>query len=175
MDIYDGFPDLATLTGTEKVLASVPTAAGGQAESNGLVPLGALFGGLGSAQGVAVSGAPVAGATITVGAEIANARAITIQLTDGLGADLASRQAVWIAVLLDAVGDAFVVTGGSTGIAIGTDGALLAAVAKKLFLAISEADGDIDLTWTDTGTEAAYLAVILPSGGMVISDALTNA
>jgi len=116
----------------------------------------------------------VAGATIVVAAEDTNVRAITIQLTDGNGADIATRQAVQIAVLADANGDAFVTTGGSTGIAIGTDGALLAVVAKKLFLAISEADGDIDLTWTDTGTEAAYLAVILPTGKMVISAALTN-
>ena len=116
----------------------------------------------------------VADASIVVGAENANVRNITIQLKDAAGADIAVRQAVQIAVLLDANGDAFVVTGGSTGIAIGTDGALLAIVAKKLFLAISEADGDIDLTWTDTGTEAAYLAVILPNGKMIISTALTN-
>jgi hypothetical protein len=118
---------------------------------------------------------PNMGATITVGAESANARAITIQLTDGDGVDLAHRAAVLIAVLLDANGDAFVATGGSTGIAIGTDGALLAIVAKKLFLAISEADGDIDLTWTDTGTEAAYLCVIRPDGRIIASAALTNA
>lgn len=117
----------------------------------------------------------VAGATIVVGDEVADVRAITIQLTDADGNDIAVRQAVQIAVLLDANGDAFVTTGGSTGIAIGTDGALLAIVAKKLFLAISEADGDIDLTWTDTGTEAAFLAVILPNGKMVISAALANA
>ncbi len=113
-------------------------------------------------------------ASITVGAENTNVRAITIQIKDGAGADIASRQAVMIAVLADANGDAFVGTGGSTGIAIGTDGALLPIVAKKLFLAISEADGDIDLTWTDTGTEAAFLAVILPNGKMIISSALTN-
>ena len=124
--------------------------------------------------GVIDNAGAVAGATITVGAENTNVRAITIQLTDGNGADIASRQAVQIAVLADANGDAFVTTGGSTGIAIGTDGALLAIVAKKLFMGISEADGDIDLTWTDTGTEAAYLAVILPTGKMVISAALTN-
>jgi hypothetical protein len=120
------------------------------------------------------NGGAVAGATITVAAEDTNVRAITIKLTNANGADIASRQAVQVAVLADANGDALVATGGSTGIAIGTDGALLAIVAKKLFLALSEADGDIDLTWTDTGTEAAYLAVILPSGKMVISAALTN-
>ena len=124
--------------------------------------------------GVLDNAGSVAGATIVVGAEDTNVRAITVQLTDASGADIASRQAVQIAVLADANGDAFAATGGSTGIAIGTDGALLAVVAKKLFMAISEADGDIDLTWTDTGTEAAYLAVILPNGKMVISAALTN-
>lgn len=108
------------------------------------------------------------------GAESTNVRAITIQLLDGDGNDMAFRTPVQVWVLADANGDAFVATGGSTGIAIGTDGALLALVAKKAFIAISEADGDIDLTWTDTGTEAAYLAVVLPTGRMVISSALTN-
>jgi hypothetical protein len=116
----------------------------------------------------------VAGASIVVGAENTNVRAITIQLKDGQGNDLAHRGTVRLALLLDANGDAFAVTGGSTGIAIGVDGALLPIVAKKHWLAISEADGDIDLTWTDTGTEVAYLAIILPNGRMVISTALTN-
>ncbi len=120
-------------------------------------------------------GGAVADASITVGAEATNVRAITIQLKDAQGRDLAIRSAVHIAVLADANGDALATTGGSTGIQIGTDGALLPIVAKKLFLAISEADGDIDLTWTDTGTEAAYLAVILPNGKMKISAAMTNA
>lgn len=119
-------------------------------------------------------GGGVASASISVAAEISNVRQIVIQLKDGQGNDLAIRSAVRIAVLADANGDAFVATGGSTGIAVGTDGALLTIVAKKLFLAISEADGDIDLTWTDTGTEAAYLAVILPNGKMIITAALTN-
>lgn len=119
-------------------------------------------------------GGGVASASIVVGAESTNVRAITIQLKDGEGTDAAVRSAVQIAVLADANGDAFVATGGSTGIAIGTDGALVPIVAKKLFMAISEADGDIDLTWTDTGTEVAYLVVILPNGKMIISAALTN-
>jgi hypothetical protein len=117
----------------------------------------------------------VASAAIAVAAEDTNVRAITVQLQDAQGNDIAVRQAVTLAVLADANGDAFAATGGSTGIEIGTDGALLPVVAKKLFVAISEADGDIDLTWTDTGTEAAYLAVILPTGKMIISAALTNA
>lgn len=118
---------------------------------------------------------PCVGATITVGAESTNVRAITIQLTDANGDDIAYAETVTLAVFADAAQAAFATTGGSTGIEIGTDGALLAVVAKKLFVAVSETDGDIDLTWTDTGTEAAYLGVYLPNGRVVISDAMTNA
>ena len=119
-------------------------------------------------------GGVVAGASITVSAENANVRTIAIQLKDGRGKDIAHRAAIDLVLMADANGDAFAVTGGSTGIAIGADGALLPIVAKKAWRAISEADGDIDLTWTDTSTEAAYLAVVLPNGRMVISSALTN-
>ena len=113
-------------------------------------------------------------AIITVGAEVGNQRAITIQFQSGTGADINYRIAVLVLVLADANGDAFVATGGSTGIAVGTDGALLALVAKKAFIAISEADGDLDLTWTDTGVEAAYLGLLMPNGRLIISTALTN-
>ena len=138
----------------------------------------------GSALGIAAAGnlvgnflnitSPVADASITVGNESSNVRAITIQLKDINGNDTVGYHLIKAVVLADANGDAFVATGGSTGIAIGTDGAALTLVSKKAFLLICENDGDIDLTWTDTGTEAAYLALILPSGRMVISSALTN-
>lgn len=118
---------------------------------------------------------PCVDASITVGDESANVRAITIQLKDIDGNDINYVETVEIILFLNAEMTAFVVTGGSTGIAIGTDGALLAVVAKKYFLATSEADGDIDVTWTDTGTEAAYLGVRLPNGRIVLSSALTNA
>ena len=123
--------------------------------------------------GIAVTNACV-DASITVGAEATNVRAITIQLKDSNGADMAERTFVKAHVMADANGDAFVTTGGSTGIAIGTDGALLAVVAKKSFILVSEADGDIDLTWTDTGTEIAFLHLELPNGQRVVNSALTN-
>lgn len=118
-------------------------------------------------------------ATITVGAEgasVANRREITIQLLDAYGRDVDEVTHVWAFVFVDAAGLAIATTGGSTGIAIGTDGAIIDTVtAKKVFILSSEADGDIDLTWTDTGTEAAYLGLRLPNGRMVFSSALTNA
>lgn len=118
---------------------------------------------------------PCVDASITVGAEAGDARAITIQLKDADGNDIDYVETVEVHMFLNAARTAYVVTGGSTGIAIGTDGALLALVAKKVFIATSEADGDIDLTWTDTGTEAAYLGLKLPNGKFIMSDALTNA
>jgi hypothetical protein len=117
---------------------------------------------------------PCADVSITVGDESTNVRAITIQLKDANGNDIDYVETVWAAVFLNSAATAFVTTGGSTGIAISTDGAALAVVAKKLFLLTSEADGDIDLTWTDTGTEVAFLGVYTPAGRLVMSGALTN-
>lgn len=118
---------------------------------------------------------PCVDATITVGDEAGDARAITIQLKDADGQDINYVEEVDIVLFLNAARTAYVVTGGSTGIAIGADGALQTILAKKVFRATSEADGDLDLTWTDTGTEVAYLGVRLPNGRYVMSDALTNA
>ena len=126
-----------------------------------------------SANGIDIT-APCADATITVGAEAANVRAITIQLLDAEGNDIDYVEEVELVMFLNAARTAYVVTGGSTGIAIGTDGALQTILAKKVFRATSESDGDIDLTWTDTGTEVAFLGVRLPTGRIVMSDALTN-
>lgn len=117
---------------------------------------------------------PCVDASITVGAENTNVRAITIQLKDIDGNDINYVETVEIIAFTDATMTAFATTGGSTGLAIGTDGALLAVVAKKYFLATSEADGDIDLTWTDTGTEQIAVGVRLPNGRVVVSSAFAN-
>ena len=115
-----------------------------------------------------------AGATFTIGDEASNARAITVQLTDAAGADVASVQHVMLGVFANSAGTAFATTGGTTGIAIGTDGALLAMVAKKLFIATCEADGDIDLTWTDTDVESVYLGVLVAGGTWAMSEEILN-
>jgi hypothetical protein len=117
---------------------------------------------------------PCVDATITVGAVGTDDRTITIQLKDANGADINYVATVEIHMFLTADRLAYAVTGGSTGIAIGTDGALLALTAKKSFLATSEVDGDIDLTWTDTaGTpEVAFLGLRLPTGRYVMSSTL---
>jgi hypothetical protein len=117
---------------------------------------------------------PCVDASITIGAESTNVRTITVQLKDSKGADIAYVETFELIVFSSAAMTAFATTGGSTGVAIGTDGALLAIVAKKHFLCTSEADGDWDGTWTDTGTESVAVGVRLPNGRVVVSEAFAN-
>lgn len=120
--------------------------------------------------------ADAVGATITVAAEITNVRQILVTLLDAAGNPIDYVETVQLILFLNAARTAFVVTGGSTGLALGAggQGAVLDIVAKKTFLATTEANGQLDLQWTDTGTEAAFLGVRLPNGEIVMSTALAN-
>lgn len=117
---------------------------------------------------------PCVDASITIGAENANVRTITVQLKNSHGRDINYVESFELLVFSSAAMTAFASTGGSTGVAIGTDGAMLTVVAKKLFLCTSEADGDWDGTWTDTGTESVAIGVRLPNGRVVVSSAFAN-
>lgn len=118
---------------------------------------------------------PCVNATIAIGDEAANVRTITVQLLDANGADIDYVETFELIVFTSAAMTAFATTGGSTGVAIGTDGAALQVVAKKLFLCTSESDGDWDGTWTDTATEQVAIGVRLPNGRVVVSSAFANA
>lgn len=123
---------------------------------------------------------PAVDATITVSAEgatTANTRDIVVTLLDSEGVAIDYVEEIEVHLFVAADRLAYVVTGGSTGITLGAagDGAILAIVAKKVFVCTTEATGILDLDWLDTGTEAAFLGVKLPNGRYVMSDALTNA
>lgn len=123
---------------------------------------------------------PAVDATISVSAEgetTANTRDIVVTLLDAEGNAISTVEEVELHMFLTADRLAYVVTGGSTGITLGAagDGAILIIVAKKVFVATTEATGILDLDWLDTGTEAAFLGVKLPNGRYVMSSALTNA
>lgn len=129
------------------------------------------------ANGIDIS-RPCVDASITVSAEgatVANRRDITVQLKDADGNDIDYVEVVELLVTPTADLTNLAAPAPSTGLAIGTDGALMAIKAHNLYYASCEADGDIDLTWTDTGTAAAFLHVRLPNGRIVTSSALTNA
>ena len=115
----------------------------------------------------------VAGATVTVSDEdavSANVVNVAIQLVDENGDDVAEICRVQVLLFVDAAGAALGVTGGFDTIASGTDGTMTSVVTGKVLLAVSEADGDIDIDFTDTGTTLCYIAVVLPNGKMVFGD-----
>lgn len=122
-----------------------------------------------------VIGPKAVDATITIGAESSDARAITIQLKDANGNAVDEATTFEIIMYSDASMTDFVAAGGSTGLAAGASGKLLALVAKKAFLATSTAAGLVAATYTDTGTAAGYLAVRLPNGRVIGGGLVTNA
>lgn len=101
-------------------------------------------------------------------------RVVTVQLLDASGSDVTSVQSVEFHVFADAAGLAYAATGGSSGITqSGASGDILPMVTKKVFAVRSSATGEVTMRWTDSASEVAFLGVKLPSGRVVISDALT--
>lgn len=117
----------------------------------------------------------VADVSFVVGAEGSNAINVAMQFVDENGEEITSRRHVKLLVLADANGDAFSAVDYDT-IAVGTDGAILETVADKVIDAITEADGDLDITFTKaTGAATSYLAFVKPDGSLKISGAITHA
>lgn len=118
---------------------------------------------------------PAVYVTGTIGAESANARAISLQVRDRHNDPINYIADIEVLVSLDAAGTDFAATGGSTGIAIGASGKLLAIIAKKIFRCKTTTAGVLALTYTDTGTEACHLHVRLPNGEVIYIGDMTNA
>lgn len=119
--------------------------------------------------GKAVS-SPCVDATVVVDPTSTSPRAITVTLKDAEGRAIDYAENVELIVYSTTAMVDFTATGGSTGLAIGASGKLLAQVAKKVFKAISTTAGVIALTHTDTGTDACYLGVRLPNGRVIGAD-----
>lgn len=113
---------------------------------------------------------PCVDATVAVDAASTSPRAITVTLKDSEGNALDYAENVELIVYSSTAMTDFTTTGGSTGLAIGASGKLLAIVAKKVFKAISTTAGVIALTHTDSGTDACYLGVKLPNGRVIGAD-----
>ena len=75
----------------------------------------------------------------------------------------------------DANGDSIAGTAPDGGIAIGTDGLLEETTANKAGFVTTEADGDFDITITESSVDTWYLVVVLPSGKLSVSGAITFA
>lgn len=114
------------------------------------------------------------GATFTIGAEDTNTITVNVQLQDAAGNDLAAVTAVHFYLSDDAAGDGAVAA--ATSLVAGTDGFMIEYVSNSAGLLVSEADGDVDVVVGDaSGAATYYLVIVLPSGGLVVSDAITFA
>jgi len=107
--------------------------------------------------------------TITVGTAT-DTCACVIQLLDFAGNDLTVPGTVDIYFTSDADGQ---VMADVTDCASGTDGDLLELLTDYYFMAVSEADGDIDVTLDGSGADTVYMNVRLPNGKVVISSVIT--
>ena len=129
-----------------------------------------------NAGAVAVGGVKQAGGVAMVpGTEVPNDINVTGQVNDGLGNDLATATALDFYLADDAAGLTPSTTAPDGGIAIGTDGALIESVANLSGKIITEADGDFDIDITESGVATWYLVVVLPTGKLVVSSAITFA
>lgn len=112
----------------------------------------------------------------TIGAEAANAITVSCQFIRAAGGEMTKAAALPFYLAEDSAGltpETTAPAGG--GIAAGTDGALIESVANLSGLGISEADGDLDVVITDTGTPTYHLVFVLPSGELAVSGAITFA
>lgn len=114
-------------------------------------------------------------AKFTIGTEGTNAINVAVQLFDRLnGSEVSERVALDWYLSSDANGDA-ISSAPTGGIAIGTDGLLLEWTNNVSGKVISESDGDIDVTLTDSGTPTFYLVLVMPDGKLYVSGAITFA
>lgn len=108
-------------------------------------------------------------ATITVPTISSDTFAVTIQLKDFAGNDLAVPAAIKAFVSSDSAGlDMSDLTSEITITSSG-DGSAAVLLAKYSWLLVSEADGDIAIDCTDTGADAKYLVLVMPNGKLVVS------
>ena len=114
-------------------------------------------------------------AVYTIGAEATNVINVGIQLNDGEGNALTSARSLPWYLASDTAGLDPATTAPNVGTAIGTDGALIESVANLSGIAISEADGDIDVDIEDSGTPTFYFVLVTPDGRLLVSAAITFA
>jgi len=100
---------------------------------------------------------------------------VGIQVKNANGDNVAAAIPLLCFVCSDALGETVEAIPDVT-VAVGTDGEItVVRTADEDFTLVTEATGHADLDFTDAvnGTETGYLAIRLPNGNYVVSDALT--
>lgn len=116
------------------------------------------------------------GVDFVVGAEDNDVINVAIQVNDGHGDPVAASKALHFYLADDDAGLEPTETDPDGGIAIGTDGALIAlSTDPAAGILISDENGAVDLDIEESGAGTWYLIVVLPNGSLVVSDAITFA
>ena len=127
-----------------------------------------------------ISNAPY-DASFTIGTEGSNAITVAIQLLNASGNNLDHVCSVQGYLSASADGSTLEAASATLTITAGTDGIVMPngagnAIGSTSFTAVSESDGDIDLTITETvGANTFYLVLVMVDGSLAISDAITFA
>ena len=115
---------------------------------------------------------------ITIGTQAADVINVSLQVVIGDAQNI-DINVVLVAWLTDTQGADAAISSAApdVGVALGTDGALVAElVANLMFYMVTDEVGVVDLDIEDaTGTPTWYLNVALPGGGVAVSDAITFA
>ena len=110
-----------------------------------------------------------------VSAEVSNARVVSLQLLDREGHEMTARAAVFGYIASDPTGDTLEPHSATLTIATSTDGFIVPNAAANVlghcaFFGVSEADGDLDISITQTsGADTFYVVIVLPNGELVVS------
>jgi hypothetical protein len=113
--------------------------------------------------------------TFVIGAESGNVINVAVTLRDADGVAIANRANIYAYFSDDAAGAVPNATAVSGTVAIGTNGTVQVLEAKKQFRITSTAAGLFDLNITESGVKTIYLVLVLPSGRLRISNAITFA
>lgn len=109
-------------------------------------------------------------ATFVIDDEGSNARDVHIQLLDFAGNDLAVPAAIKAYLASDAAGLEISTDTPTTDTAIADGiGSLAVLTTSQAYLLVSEADGDVSVTITDTDAHNYYLVLVMPNGKLVVS------
>jgi len=117
-------------------------------------------------------------AAITVGAFTATSSTINVavQINQGDNSTAVAEAVAFDLYLSSDSAGQTVDAAPSGGFAVGTDGTIITEhVANVYAKCITEADGDFDIDLVDTAAAATYVNVVLPSGQIVTSSALSFA
>lgn len=108
----------------------------------------------------------------SVGTEAGDAITVSVQFKyNGVDANARSAAICWLST--DATGDTIATDPGT--LAVGTDGTILVEMSSNLvWLAISEADGDLDIAIGHTSTSGFYLNVAPLGSGRVFTSPIAQ-